>query len=942
MKNRRMLLQTVILIIISFALSTLISVNSLNTVIDGNNEEMSKVLASNIYDSLNNMLVEPIIVSQTMSNDYFMIDLLENEDFPGDMEDELISYLQTISGGMNYNSAFIVSEKSRTYYTQKGFNKIVSPETDAHDIWYSLFVDSGKKYDFDVDTDEVHENAWTVFVNCRIEDENGELLGVCGVSVVMTELQDILCSYEEEYGVKINLVNQEGLVQVDTDMINIENAVLNIDIPKTNDSTAYVYQKESDGSYSVSKYVDSLSWYLVVQSDGENDNQIYANLIYKNIITFIIILTVCIVIVASNITIEKKKMEEYALEKEQYAKEQEELKAQAEQANKAKGSFLANMSHEIRTPINTVLGMNEMIMRESSEKQIIDYAANIQSAGRSLLSIINDILDFSKIESGKMEIVPVSYEVSSLVNDIVNMIKIRAEKKQLKFIYEIDENIPSVLYGDDVRIRQVITNILTNAVKYTHEGYIRFRMNVLNTENGTVRLAVSVTDTGIGIKEEDMEKLFASFQRLDQERNRSIEGTGLGIPIVQRLLGLMGSELKVSSVYGSGSTFSFEIEQKIVKAEPIGDFEQRFKVVAATEHDSDAIVRIAPDARVLVVDDNETNLLVAKSLLKRTKVKLDTATSGAKCIELLKNNRYDIVFLDHMMPEMDGIQTLKKIKEENIAQDTCFIALTANAIHGARQSYLDAGFDDYLSKPFSGADIEKCLFGHIPAGLCKEEKQIRDGKGVKTGEELDEPETNTLFSPEEGTKYTGGDSHAYDEILAVYVSKASEISERIERLFREKDWKNYIIEVHALKSSSLTIGSKQLSELAKELELSGKAGNYAVIEEKNGELLELYKKVAKLGKEYLGETDTPKEETPAENEQLTEIAAEKAKESLGMIKDACLSFDADNAEKLCSELGGCSVNGRPLRSDLNEIVNAVNDFEYEAAAEMAEKLAESL
>lgn len=362
-------------------------------------------------------------------------------------------------------------------------------------------------------------------------------------------------------------------MQVDTDMINIENAVLNIDTSEINDPMAYVYQKGIDGGYSVSKYVDSLDWYLVVQSNGENDEQIYVNLIHKNIITFIIILTVCIVIVASNITIEKKKMEEYALEKEQYAKEQEELKEQAEQANKAKGSFLANMSHEIRTPINTVLGMNEMIMRESSEKQIIEYAANIQSAGRSLLSIINDILDFSKIEFGKMEIVPVSYDVSSLVNDIVNMIKIRAEKKKLKFIYEIDENIPSVLYGDDVRIRQVVTNILTNAVKYTHEGHVRFRMNVLNTENEIVRLAFSVTDTGIGIKEEDMEKLFASFQRLDQERNRSIEGTGLGMSIVQRLLSLMGSELKVSSVYGSGSTLSFEIEQRVINAEPIGDFE---------------------------------------------------------------------------------------------------------------------------------------------------------------------------------------------------------------------------------------------------------------------------------------------------------------------------------------------------------------------------------
>ncbi|MGN1137735.1 MAG: ATP-binding protein [Oscillospiraceae bacterium] len=621
--------------------------------------------------------------------------------------------------------------------------------------------------------------------------------------------------------------------------------------------------------------------------------------------------------------------------------ELDKARQEAIKASKAKSEFLSNMSHEIRTPINAVLGMNEMIMRESSEKQIVEYAANIQSSGRTLLSIINDILDFSKIESGKMEIVPVSYDVSSLVNDIVNMVRIRAEKKKLRFIYEIDENIPSVLYGDDVRIRQVITNILTNAVKYTPEGYVRLRMKVLRIDDGVLRLEVSVTDTGIGIKEEDMDKLFTSFQRLDQEKNRSIEGTGLGMSIVQRLLDMMGSELKVSSVYGSGSTFSFEIEQKIVKPEPIGDFEQRFKA-AATEHTSDTVVRIAPKAKVLVVDDNETNLLVAKSLLKRTKVNLDTAPSGAMCIELLKSKHYDIVFLDHMMPEMDGIETLKKIKEEKLAADTCFIALTANAIHGARQTYLDAGFDDYLSKPFTGMDIEKCLFGHISASLCEEEVQTSEEKAEETVQNSDKTENNTLFSPEVGAKYTGGDIEAYNDILALYVRKAPELSQRIEKLFNEKDWKNYVIEVHALKSSSLNVGSKQLSELAKELELSGKAGNYGVIEEKNGELLALYKKVAELGKEYLGKTDASKEEAPAENEQLTEIAAEKAKEYLNSIKDACLSFNADEAERLCGEITGCSVNGQPLKPVLDEILAAAEDFEYEAAAEAAEKYAEKL
>ncbi|MGN0588916.1 MAG: response regulator, partial [Ruminiclostridium sp.] len=409
----------------------------------------------------------------------------------------------------------------------------------------------------------------------------------------------------------------------------------------------------------------------------------------------------------------------------------------------------------------------------------------------------------------------------------------------------------------------------------------------------------------------------------------------------QRLLDMMGSELKVSSVYGSGSTFSFEIEQKIVNPEPIGDFEQRFKAAAA-EHTSDTVIRIAPKARVLVVDDNETNLLVAKSLLKRTKVRLDTAVSGSKCIKLLRNNSYDIVFLDHMMPEMDGIETLKKIREEKLAPLTCFVALTANAIHGARQAYLDAGFDDYLSKPFTGMDIEKCLFGHIPAGLCEEELQVTAEKTAEENNTPDNTEENALFSPEAGATYTGGDTDTYNEILSLYVRKAPELSKRIEELFNKKDWKNYVIEVHALKSTSLNIGSKQLSELAKELELSGKAGNYTVIEEKNDELIALYRKVAELGKKYLGKTDTPKEEAVAQNEQLTEIEAEKAKEYFNAIKEACLSYDADEAEKLCSDISGYSVNGQPLKPVLDEIMAVANDFEYEEAAKAAKIFAEKL
>ncbi|MGN0619217.1 MAG: cache domain-containing protein [Ruminiclostridium sp.] len=860
---------------------------------------------------------------------------------PGFAEDydSAVRYLDSIiSKYEDISVAYICNpEWEHTVLMNNGWE----PEENWHVEERQWYIDTmASKENFNVSAPYLDEQTglYCTTLSKIVYDEKGNFIGVLGIDFYLDKLIGILGESYTDTGyafltdVEGNILNHPNEEYQMKPGYSVNAADICYRTALSEIGSDYVMITDYDGvqkpCFAMKEEISGFNVFVVRSLFDVAGIAIYSDLIY------IVVFAVCIIIV--NVI-----MYGLTIWQSRVNMELKEAADKAISAGKAKNDFLANMSHEIRTPINAVLGMNEMIMRESKEKNIVEYAANIQSSGRTLLSIINDILDFSKIESGKMEIVPVSYDVSSLVNDIVNMVRIRAEKKKLRFIYEIDHNIPSMLYGDDVRIRQVITNILTNAVKYTPEGYVRLRMKVVNIENDILRLEVSVTDTGIGIKEEDMDKLFASFQRLDQEKNRSIEGTGLGMSIVQRLLDMMGSELKVSSVYGSGSTFSFEIEQKIVKAEPIGDFEQRFKA-AATENTHDAVIRIAPKASVLVVDDNETNLLVAKSLLKRTKVRLDTAVSGLMCIELLKNNRYDIVFLDHMMPGMDGIETLKKINEEQLAPDTCFIALTANAIHGARQAYLDAGFDDYLSKPFTGMDIEKCLFGHIPASLCEEEMQTAEERTEETPVKPAEKETNTLFSPEEGAKYTGGDIEAYNEILALYVRKAPELSQRIEELFNKKDWKNYVIEVHALKSSSLNIGSKQLSELAKELELSGKSGNYAVIEEKNGELIALYRKVAKLGEEYLGKLDTHKEETPSEEVQLEEITAERARESLNAIKEACLAYDADEAERLCGEIAGCSVNGQPLKPALDEIMAAANDFEYEAAADVAEKYAEKL
>lgn len=845
MKSRKMLLWTVFLIIISFVLTTLISVNSLNTVIEGNNEEMSKVLASKVYDSLNNMLTEPIVVSQTMASDYFLIDPLRSKEFPGEKEEKLITYLRTISDRMDYNSAFIVSEKSRSYYTQEGFNKIVSPETDEHDIWYSLFVESGKKYDFDVDTDEVHDNAWTVFINCRIEDDNGELLGVCGVSVVMTDLQDILCSFEEEYGVKINLVNSDGLVQVDTNMINIENAVLDIDISDITNSKDYVYQQKDDGGYSVSKYVETLGWYLVVQSDGANNEQIYVSLIYKNVITFIIILTVCIFMVASNLTIEKKKMEERALEKERYAKEQEELKAQAEEANKAKGAFLANMSHEIRTPINAVLGMDEMILRESGESNILSYAADIRRAGNTLLSLINDILDFSKIESGKMDIIPVEYDLGIVLCELMDMIRTRAEEKGLSLELKVEPDTPSHLYGDEVRIRQIITNILTNAVKYTPEGKVTLTVSGKQMSENSVQLYVSVKDTGIGIKEEDRERLFDSFQRVDETKNRNIEGTGLGLSITMCLLNLMGSRLEVESTYGEGSDFYFYLEQKQMDEQVIGDIQKNYQ----QEKDNINISTdefFAPDAKILLVDDNEMNRKVFLGLLRNHGMQIDTAICGKDCLSLMQQKSYHIIFMDHLMPEMDGVETLKRTKEleHNLSKNAVIIVLTANAVSGAREMFLEQGFRDYLSKPIIAVKLEKMIRKYLPQELILNTglKQRAVPVNESAGNTPAAKEENDIIDWEKGKGYCAGDEDFYMEMLRTFLESHSDTA--LCQFYEASDYDNYRIKVHSMKTNLANIGAEKASEMAKKLELALKNENDVnYVQEHHEEFILIYKNV---------------------------------------------------------------------------------------------------
>jgi len=385
------------------------------------------------------------------------------------------------------------------------------------------------------------------------------------------------------------------------------------------------------------------------------------------------------------------------------------IQIELQNANAAKSRFLANMSHEIRTPINAIVGMSEIIQREAVNPAIQNYAEDIQEVTDSLLSLVNEILDVTKIEENKMKLVPVEYHIKALLTDIVKQMRFRIKEKPITLELQLNDNIPSVLLGDDVRLRQVLINLLSNAIKYTNEGQVILRVEG-RVVDGEALLFFMVKDTGIGIKEEDMKKLFEKFERIEEKRNRHIEGAGLGMNITASILALMDSKLNVKSVYGEGSMFSFVIKQPIIDETPI-----KLEVQQAAKHICKQKFE-APTARILLVDDIDMNRNIAKKLLQRTKIVVDEADNGAVCLNKCRKNRYDLILLDHMMPVMDGMETLAELRqmEGYRKKETAIIALTANAIDGAKENYLQAGFDSYLSKPILSDALESILMEYLP------------------------------------------------------------------------------------------------------------------------------------------------------------------------------------------------------------------------------------
>lgn len=599
-------------------------------------------------------------------------------------------------------------------------------------------------------------------------------------------------------------------------------------------------------------------------------------------------------------------------------------------AAEAKSSFLANMSHEIRTPINAVLGMNEMILREAQDEEIHGYAQNIQSAGTALLSLINDILDISKIESGKMELMPEKYQLGSLLYDILLVVQPRIEKKGLQLILELDENIPNELYGDEVRIRQIITNILTNAVKYTEEGSVTFRVQMERKDTRHLTLKVAVKDTGIGIKE-SKEVLFASFQRGGDLRAHHIEGTGLGLSITRQLLEMMGSELEMESVYGQGSLFYFDLVQTVLGEEPMGNLNDLYQKRLSQEQKYRESLT-APDARVLVVEDNAMNQKVVKSLLKQTLVQIDLAEDGVGCLEKCAHNHYDLILMDHLMPHMDGVEAFHRLREDKqgINYRTPVIILTANAVAGMKQQYLDEGFNGFLSKPIQGTLLEETLRQYLPEELVTiaEQEEAVDCEEQENRQALRQAVDDlglVDMDVDDAWQYSSGTVSDVLENIEGYLTDSLANRERIKKEYGAQNWNDFKIHVHALKSTSRIVGAVHMAYLAEQMEKAAGSEDISYIKKNFEELLFEHEQLC-VDLEHLLAVPAVRDmrSVTIEVEQETDSYLAEAEQFLAGVQEYDVDFE--RLRTFCS----CYPSGMLLTEEREQLSQAAEDFDYEA------------
>ncbi|MCR5651878.1 MAG: response regulator [Lachnospiraceae bacterium] len=628
------------------------------------------------------------------------------------------------------------------------------------------------------------------------------------------------------------------------------------------------------------------------------------------------------------------------------------LKNKSDNASRAKSDFLSSMSHEIRTPMNAISGFSELILAEKDlNENTRKYANDIKASSESLISIINDILDFSKIEAGKFEIVEGNYRLSSMLNDVYSIIGVRIGEKGIALDVITEGKIPDGLVGDESRVKQVFLNILNNAVKFTNKGSITLTISWEKQTEDSGILHASVKDTGIGIKEDDLERIFESFSQVDIVRNKSIKGTGLGLAICKNLVGLMGGKINAVSTYGQGTTFSFSFKQKIYDDSDCIFDPNNLKRI---ERKAFTVPFIAPEARVLIVDDNKVNLEVAKGLLGQYKSHVYAALSGEEALDIIfREEPFDIIFMDHMMPKMDGVETTAHIRHREMGGNNVpIIALTANAIKGADKLFLDAGMNDYISKP-----IDLRLLASVMDRWLPEEKKIRDfdaGQETKENESqseggyentagqaaasvgddiVNEGEFSVLkgIDASLGLSNCLGDSDTYSGLLKTFID--SDSYNEANKFYLENDLENYKITVHGLKSAANYIGASKLSAYAKMLEMFAKDGDSKSIDRDHPGLKPLYTEVADSIVEFLGgQADDSKEinKTEIGKDEVLQLT----ENLLGFIED----MDLDAVSRKAEEMAGLKYDNEEINELINGIVNDASNFDFDEAAQKAEKI----
>ncbi|MDR0819686.1 MAG: response regulator [Oscillospiraceae bacterium] len=964
----------------------------------------------------------------------------ENETLALMARSEFNSYRAHFKNG----NVFWVNDLDKIFYSSDSGSYVLDPD-DPDTYWYNMTLYETETYNFNINynPDIEKTNLWVnmpVFIN--VGGSEKKAIGMLGTGIDITEFSDFVVSSYREFDANItpymfnsfneitsamdyNLVYDKVLV---TDWLGDAGVKITQAANSRTDSgnSSFVF---GDHIYMVS-YIPDLNWHLVVSYPSPGLLAINGAM---NAVFFGMLLLMLAIFVIGNVFVVRS---DNALIEQN--RQLIEANQKAEAASFAKSTFLARMSHEIRTPMNAISGMSELILREDLSPAVSEYAAGVKQASANLLAIINDILDFSKIESGKLEVISSEYQLASLLNDVITLIRVRLAEKSVRFAADIDCSLPSILIGDSVRIRQILLNILNNAVKYTNQGYILLTVSGKRDDSGGIEMSFQVSDTGIGIKSENIDKLFGDFTQFDTFANRNIEGTGLGLAITRSLCRAMGGDISASSVYGEGSVFTASFPQQIKDDSPVAKVENAASksiliyeerdiyarsiakavqslgvrcVLATSKQDFDAASRngqydcafialavfnrvdaltkkqvlgmldctlilsaefgevtdypeahvismpihsiaianllngvtdsnvyyekkladvsfTAPTARILIVDDIATNLKVMEGLLSPYKLRIDTCLSGREAIKLAGEKRYDFIFMDHMMPEMDGIEAAVAIRAiDDVSKTIPIIALTANAVAGMRDMFLENGFDDFLSKPIEVSKLNEIMERWIPAAKRKRVVVSAENQAPKQSiSGLNIKGVNIKF----GIKTTGGSETLYRKVLTVY---CRDVEERLEFLREPPDADGLLLfttNVHALKSASANIGASSLSAEAAAMEVAGKRGDISAIRENLDNFRESLITIVNRIRAVL----------PQETVIPEEISA-LDKDSLLLLKTALETEDIRTADTIINQLLDMPFE-QEIANTLSEVSYHILVSEFKEAGELINRLLEEV